>query len=750
MSVNQLTSTIGRPSAGQIPVFGLAGQHFTHSEVLWLVHNCEFEPTPVPLPSEEQRLRRLLADADAWQRSEPDLSVYESLPVDQQLNRPWFPPRPPKSKDGPRRSIPGWWYVISLANYGRIRLSYEFLVKSFALPIHKWPDEGKALVNQSELEMVWDKFVNGLHRSNATAGSHLIPVLWRFILWAGVPLSEACRRIDEYEVLAHTHPATREHGLTAVALRRLRKTLAQIFPYVSSRAYFTKDRRIIAPDTDSPDLLQAYHAWTAHLELTKAHGTVEGKRKNTRLFLNWLSAEHPEIEHLAQLERAHIKEYISYLDDYVKPDGDGLVPETRNGRLREVAQWFEWLGRSHPALAPGGRLVSPYDTVRETGRLPRQIPKSEARLLFRAINSLEDSSWFRPKMALIILADSGQRLHEVLHLAYKPLVRSSAPSGWDIVFHKRKGQGSFQTPANPLTVQCVRILQEHFQGVTSTIPSKLDGRDIRRLFPGDLLAGVLTHTTVYEAMHEAQRRVGLLDEDGDPKYTPHDLRRIFVSGLLDQGVPYHEIAKLVGHKNPQSLIAYEDENPKATRVYVAAAESGILTGPLPEAVQAEQQTGRDLLSKELIDLLRDIDVRQRHHANMQRLQENEAEAWPVYTGHCVGGGALTCFADDLTCLGCRKLTEVKQDQVDEYLKRAFLQNWRRRKAGVSLPEEITSSELTYGDGDAMQPDFESRILRIRDVLYVEKLGMTEAEAETHLNRLEAMVVPKRGRPRKDR
>lgn len=77
------------------------------------------------------------------------------------------------------------------------------------------------------------------------------------------------------------------------------------------------------------------------------------------------------------------------------------------------------------------------------------------------------------------------------------------------------------------------------------------------LFPGLRRGGHLTAVAVSD--HQFWKRLRSRSEEVglDPPIAPHDLRRWFVTSLLDSGVDVFQVARLVGHARVQTTLRYD-------------------------------------------------------------------------------------------------------------------------------------------------------------------------------------------------
>lgn len=78
----------------------------------------------------------------------------------------------------------------------------------------------------------------------------------------------------------------------------------------------------------------------------------------------------------------------------------------------------------------------------------------------------------------------------------------------------------------------------------------------------------LQHDSIYGILVDLAERAGVT------KFMPHDLRRTFISDLIDRGADLRTVQGLVGHENIQTTASYDRRGFKARRAAVA-----LLVGP---------------------------------------------------------------------------------------------------------------------------------------------------------------------------
>jgi hypothetical protein len=85
---------------------------------------------------------------------------------------------------------------------------------------------------------------------------------------------------------------------------------------------------------------------------------------------------------------------------------------------------------------------------------------------------------------------------------------------------------------------------------------------------------VISSTVVQKLLNQTLTLTGLTDAAGQPlRYTPHDLRRIFVTEAVTGGLPVHIAAKILGHDNIATtqhyLAVFQDELIRSYRAFLA-------------------------------------------------------------------------------------------------------------------------------------------------------------------------------------
>lgn len=679
------------------PTFGPRYSHFTDNEIHW-IHSVL-----VGKPGRGDGKEFLILGHRALLDQYPDLREFENLPVEEQLSLN-------RITNSRTRQAAGR-IVLWLANYGRVQLSLPYLEQRHLKEV---PNDLIPLVNTRAMEYLQAALDElGEANPNRVRGKY-----WRFLLWAGQPLDEAVKRFEEFYA-QYKNPG--EAGVTRLRTIFLHKGL----PVAPEPPREGDPYQLHLLETSSPKLLAAYKSYVDFIQPVGAYGTWVQKKRNMRIFLDWLDEEYSDLQSLADLKRFHIREFVANI-------AGEYAPHTRNTIVATLKDWFDWL-RDHAQLrdiAPGGPLVNSLDRTKEYYRLQPDVSPEEMRYLFRVIQGIEEDQDFLVKMALLLMMDTGARLHEVLHLDYDCLYLGPGGVPW-IRIRKRKQQTPHERPAGQLTIQCVERLRSYQEGFKAPLATQVDPKRTRRLFVSKLGRQVMREYRVYTVLSAAQLKAGLSHQEdpSEPRYSPHDLRRIYVTALQNAGTPDDIIRLLTGHSPRTRLTPYELGYEKANQTFAHMDSAGVLTGK-PQHEKSFVAGGIARLDEDILSLLRNRDVRERQRVNQQRAEADPLVAFPLITGKCIGRAEIDCWNGPLSCFGCQHFEDIDPEAVDNYLRKLFFQQWQLEKHGISLPM------------------IDPRIEAVVEHTYVKKRGMTRAEASAYIEQIRLSVRPRRGRPKK--
>jgi integrase len=258
------------------------------------------------------------------------------------------------------------------------------------------------------------------------------------------------------------------------------------------------------------------------------HGTV-------RKFLNYLAADHPEVQRLEQLRREpHILGWMSRLHSQVPP----LVTASYILRLiglRGICNELAWTEQL-PELA---HVIRREDIPRLPQRLPRPLTTEQDELLqqeFRLRNDLGGN-------VFLLIRHTGMRIGECADLSFDCL-RSTGPNQWAVHVPLGKLKTERMVPVDPFVCEFVHRLR-FFRSLD---PLPADGRLLARPGAKDTL---LRHLRDY--LHQVCHSLGL-----STRIVPHQFRHTYASEMLRAGVSLTAVMKLLGHTSPEMTMQYLD------------------------------------------------------------------------------------------------------------------------------------------------------------------------------------------------
>ena len=263
--------------------------------------------------------------------------------------------------------------------------------------------------------------------------------------------------------------------------------------------------------------------------------SIRQYRGTVRKFLNYLAADHPEVQRLEQLRREpHIFGWMSRLHSQVPP----LVTASYVLRLiglRGICNELAW-SEQLPELA---HLIRREDIPRLPQRLPRPLMAEQDELLqqeFRLRNDLGGN-------VFLLIRHTGMRIGECADLS-SDCLRSTGPGQWAIHVPLGKLKTERMVPVDAF----VRELVQRLRFFRSLDPLPADGRLLARPGAKDTL---LRHLRDY--LHQVCHGLGL-----STRLVPHQLRHTYATEMLRAEVSFPALMKLLGHTSPEMTMQYLD------------------------------------------------------------------------------------------------------------------------------------------------------------------------------------------------
>jgi len=282
--------------------------------------------------------------------------------------------------------------------------------------------------------------------------------------------------------------------------------------------------------------------------------SVESLVNDLLPFAEFLTAQHPEVTSLRDLQRSHVEEFLiwnrtrPWRGRKARPQpvsaavAQSAVLSLRN-LLEDIAVWG-W------AEAPTGRLVFAADVPKLDRPLPRALaPDVDARLM-AAVAELSDPF---ARVGLQVLRGTGLRVGELLDLEVGAVVDYGPAGTW-----LRVPLGKLATERTvPLDEPTLAALDAWAvrRGGHRPIPHPRTGRPTDFLFTEH--GRRLGATRLRNGLLAAVAQAGLRDPAGRPlTVTPHQLRHTYATTLANAGMSLQALMALLGHVTPEMTIRY--------------------------------------------------------------------------------------------------------------------------------------------------------------------------------------------------
>ena len=311
--------------------------------------------------------------------------------------------------------------------------------------------------------------------------------------------------------------------------------------------------------------------------------TVRLSRESLRRFINWLGAEHPDIENLSGVDRGIAEEYLRWLPTCIsKNTGQPLAVTTVKHEVNALAAFCRDTAVWGWSDVPGKPLFTLRDTPRRPESIPRYLPAHELDAVVSAIYELEDP---HQRAALLLVRWSGARRDEIRRLTSDCLdtysdghPRLRIPVG--------KGHAERMIPLHPDAADALKEVIEiaKAQNAIARRDSSV-GRVVNHVFVrrGKLLSA----TTLFDQpLRDICMKLGLVGADGRQTVSAHRFRHTIGTQLAEGGARIQTIMAVLGHRSANMAMIYARiSDPEVRRQYEQALTNGArIAGPAAEAL----------------------------------------------------------------------------------------------------------------------------------------------------------------------
>lgn len=269
----------------------------------------------------------------------------------------------------------------------------------------------------------------------------------------------------------------------------------------------------------------------------------------TRLSQNTLRAYRYEL-------LAAAKHFLVSLDEISLDDLEswssrgGAAQSTVGRRLASLSQFFSWAVRKKQCIS---NPLAQREPRRRLQRLPRPIRTLDER---SAVDSAIASATQPYRLIFTLLRETGMRPGEVLTLNIGDVTLDAGREGLR-VSEVKNGVERIVVLGSEATPRSICGLRAHLK--------QLKGQPIH----APLFRSNRGTRISYDALHYQWSHVclaaDLMDEEGKPRYTLHQLRHTRGTELIEQGQRMEIVQRVLGHRDPRSTQGYADLNEAQVR-----------------------------------------------------------------------------------------------------------------------------------------------------------------------------------------
>lgn len=569
------------------------------------------------------------------------------------------------------------WYLLKLIEYKRISVNIEVLIRMRIRREDALLGNSK-LINLNFIERFEEKGIESMKYSKVRVKKSVTIALIRALLYYQIPVENFVGKAKEFIELI-------ENKVSGNYKRDILNAINILIQmgYEVNYSFNKEPKLTITGDllvNPHKEIRESIEEYVRSLQSEKSIRSLRTLSSHLRTFFNFLYKEYPEVNKLSKLTNKHIEEFISNQKKSKNFMSKRNTNATINNRIYTLKQMLEFFRRRNTYNIPNN-IISKYDVLKEPKTYTKSTSQSEILKLIKAIQSVDTYGKFmQHKMALIILIDTGRRIHEVLSLELNCLRNGK------VYFHKTKNNSPGWQIVGEATINAIRTLKEYANNIKSPLYSYLDGKIKRRLFPSKYRKGtsILSIDAVSDFFNKIQVENNIVNDNGKPKYTIHDNKRNFVSCMLEAGVEPQEISSFL-KQNINSLVPYEVNNQKAIETLKKIEQKGLLIG---NSYHKEIKKYDNPITK----LLEDIDVVTRNKNNLIFKINNPKETMPLALGNCIDNSNFE-ICGDLVCLAC---SEFKTDSLEDFRKYAikmykYIYTYKRNNRVKKIEEKLNKA-----------------------------------------------------------
>lgn len=275
--------------------------------------------------------------------------------------------------------------------------------------------------------------------------------------------------------------------------------------------------------------------------------TIEDRGDNLEAFAIWLSAAHPHVDRVAQLDRGIIEDFLTW--NHTRPSrgrrrqGQPVSIRRQHSGVASLKTFLEDLALWGWPDRPDRPLLWRSDLPRLPEAVPRALAPGDDRDLMAAVAELDDIA---ARCAITILRGTGLRIGELLDLELDCLIDYAGHGTW-----LRVALGKLNTERTvPLDDATLAAFDEWSQHRTPSRP-------LRHPRTGELVEFLFV--TGGRRMGQGRIRRHLdraAAAAGINHVQPHQLRHTYATTLVNAGMSLEALMAVLGHVTPEMTLRY--------------------------------------------------------------------------------------------------------------------------------------------------------------------------------------------------
>ena len=289
------------------------------------------------------------------------------------------------------------------------------------------------------------------------------------------------------------------------------------------------DREWAAIAVRAPQLAVTGRRYLAQIGVSLQRRSVEAADNTLRLFVAFITDEHPDVHAFADVRRIHIEDFKTWLRQRRAPRGGTLSANTIRQRLGTLRAFFDRIIEWDWADAPARTPIFGNDLPIVDDPLPRFLDDPTFARLMRA----NADAPALDRLVIELLAGTGMRVGELCTLAADAVTVISG-AVW-------------------LRVPIGKLHNDRYVPLMPRLAALLDdwlatNRDREWLLARD--GKPLDRFTVARMLDRVTRRAGI------GHVHPHQLRHTLATQAINRGMRLEAIATLLGHRSLRMTLVY--------------------------------------------------------------------------------------------------------------------------------------------------------------------------------------------------